>query len=348
MSDGGGISGIVKRATAWALELKPVRAYLRYSEHHGPMLADSVTYRALFSVFAGVFLGFAIAGVWLAGNPDAMDALISALDSAIPGLVGQGGLIDPDDLVQPLSLSIAGILALLGLVFTAMGAINSLRVAFRDIGDQPPSDRFFALQKLLDLALAIAVGVGLAAAAAVTFASTAALDAVAGWLGIEERTPVYSVLAWSASALVIFAIDSLVIAMMFRALSGITVAPRALWAGSLLGGFGLLVLQQLSGLFIGGATSNPLLASFGSIIALLIWFNFSSQVILIAGSYIVTGYNEERDRVHERHGASTMALRKLRRAELKAADAAAVVVQAREAVEVEQATERAERSTRPE
>jgi membrane protein len=33
------------------------------------MLADSVTYRALFSVFAGVLLGFSIAALWLAGNP---------------------------------------------------------------------------------------------------------------------------------------------------------------------------------------------------------------------------------------------------------------------------------------
>ena len=33
------------------------------------MLADSVTYRTLFSVFAGVLLGFSIAGLVLAGNP---------------------------------------------------------------------------------------------------------------------------------------------------------------------------------------------------------------------------------------------------------------------------------------
>src|SRR5688572_6961333 len=87
---------LVARVTAWALALKPVRAMLRYFEHHGPMLADSITYRTLFSVFAGVFLGFAIAGVWLAGRPEAIKALIETIDAVIPGLIGEDGLIHPD------------------------------------------------------------------------------------------------------------------------------------------------------------------------------------------------------------------------------------------------------------
>ena len=68
---GGPFAGLiawVRRVTAWALALRPVRAWFIYLEHHGPMLADSITYRTLFSVFAGVFLGFAIGGIWLSGQ----------------------------------------------------------------------------------------------------------------------------------------------------------------------------------------------------------------------------------------------------------------------------------------
>ena len=60
------------------------------------------------------------------------------------------------------------------------------------------------------------------------------------------------------------------------------------WPGAFYGAIGLTVLQQLSSLFVGGAASNPLLASFASLIALLLWFNLSAQVILIAGAYIIT------------------------------------------------------------
>ncbi|PWC04425.1 YihY/virulence factor BrkB family protein [Agromyces badenianii] len=334
-SSKGGLVAFGKRATAWALTRKPVRAFLLYLEHHGPVLADSVTYRVLFSVFAGVFLGFAVAGTWLAGNPDALDALVETVGAAIPGLVGEDGLISPDDVVQPLTLSIAGIVGLVGLVGAAIGAIGSLRVAFRAIGDQPDDQTFFLWVLLRDLLLAIGFGAALAAAAAVTFLSTTALGTLFSWFGISTHDPVFDAATRFVSIAVIFVIDTLVIAVMFRLLSGMRPRSRSLWTGAVIGGVGLTVLQLLSSLFVGGASNNPLLASFGSLIALLIWLNLSSQVILIAAAYIVTGVDEERDRVHALHGAPTLAIRRMQHAERRAADATAELVTAREAVERE-------------
>ena len=93
----GGLRARVKRLTEWALSTKPVRAFLLYQEQHGAMLADSVTYRTLFSVFAGTFLGFAIAGIWLAGNPEAIDAIIR------PPLIGR--VAKPDSVgVRPVTI----------------------------------------------------------------------------------------------------------------------------------------------------------------------------------------------------------------------------------------------------
>ena len=329
------ITAFGKRATTWALERKPVRAVLLYQEQHGPMLADSVTYRTLFSVFAGVFLGFAVAGVWLSGRPDVMEALIKTLNAAIPGLVGEDALISPDALVQPITLSVAGILALVGLLAAAIGAIGSLRTAFRRLAEQADDHTFFLWLVLRDLLLAIGFGASLAAAAAVTFLSTTALGTLFDWLGIPTRAPIYDGTTRVVSILVIFAIDTLVIAGMFRLLSGLRPRARSLWSGALIGGVGLTVLQVLSSLFVGGATTNPLLASFGSLIALLLWFNFSTQVILIAAAYIITGVDEEHDRVAARHGAPTLAMRRLRRAERRATDASAELLDARAAVERE-------------
>ncbi len=62
------MADLIRRVTAWALRLRLVRAFLVYSGARGPMLADSVTYRTLFSLFAAVLwvLGSAI---WSSGNP---------------------------------------------------------------------------------------------------------------------------------------------------------------------------------------------------------------------------------------------------------------------------------------
>jgi len=305
----------VSRSIAWALQRKPVRAFLLYSEHRGAVLADSVTYRTLFSVFAGVLLGFSIAALWLAGDPAAWQALIDAVNRVIPGLVGEDGLIKLDDITAPAGLTIAGVIATVGLAAAAIGAIGSLRTAMRAIADEMTDDVLFVWVLLRNLALAIGIGGALVAAAGVTFLGTAGVGILADLMGFSDTNPLVQFGGWFVSLLVVFALDAVAVAVLFRVLSGVRAGTKALWSGALLGAAGLTVLQQLSGLFVGGATSNPLLASFASLIALLLWLNLSSQVILIATAYIVTSVREEQDRVRYRFGATTFLQRRVQRAE---------------------------------
>lgn len=312
----GGFAGLIGSVTAWALERKVVRAALLYSERRGPMLADSVTYRALFSVFAGLLLGFSIAAIWLAGNDEAWAAIIAAIDSAVPGLVGEGGVVeDPSSIKAVGGLSIAGIISLVALVGAALGAIGSLRTAVRTIAGAVLDDVFWLWVVLRNLTLAIGIGLSFLAAAAVTFVARIGIGFVTDLLGLPSDAVAA---VWGiriVSLLVVFALDALLIFGVFRLLSGQRVSARVLWPGALLGGVGLLALQELSSLFVGGATSNPLLASFASLLALLIWLNLSAQVMLIACAYIVTGAEEEHDRVSAREGARTFAQRRVQRAQ---------------------------------
>lgn len=319
-SDAPSRPGLVARITgpviAWALARRPVRAALLYSERRGPMLADSVTYRALFSVFAGVLLGFSIAALWLSGNPDAWRAIIDAVQSAVPGLIGEDGVIDTKDLRSPASFSIAGIISLVALIGSALGAIGSLRTAIRVIAGTVQDDILFVWVMVRNLLLGLGIGVAFVLAAGITFVGQLGATWIADLLGLPSDSPL---VAWTVrllSLLVVFALDAGLIIGAFLLLSGVRPAARSLWTGALLGAFGLIVLQQLSGLFVGGATSNPLLASFASLLALLIWLNLSTQVILVASAYIVTAEEERTDRLHERFGARTFVQRRLQRAEV--------------------------------
>jgi membrane protein len=51
-------------------------------------------------------------------------------------------------------------------------------------------------------------------------------------------------------------------------------------------------MKILGGALLGGATNNPLLATFAVIIGLLIWFNLVSTVTLLAASWIAVGMND--------------------------------------------------------
>ncbi len=183
------MANLIARITAWALTLKPVRAFLLYSEHHGPMLADSVTYRALFSIFAGVLLGFSIAAFSLAGNPAALEALVAAVDAAIPGLVGEDGIIDPSTIALPAGLTLATVLAIIGLVGAAIGAIGSLRTAFRALADKLTDDLFWIWVLVRNLVIAIGIGAAFAASAVITFYANAGIGALSEWLGRSEDDP---------------------------------------------------------------------------------------------------------------------------------------------------------------
>ncbi|MDF2666087.1 MAG: putative rane protein [Microbacterium sp.] len=332
------MADLIRRVTAWALSLRLVRAFLVYSGARGPMLADSVTYRTLFSLFAAVLIGFSFAALWLSGNPAGLDALVRSVNGVVPNLVGENGLIDVRDIQAPEGLTIAGIIGTLGLVGAAIGAIGSLRSALRQIAGVTTDDTFIVWVLLRNLALALGIGVALVAAAAVTFLATAGLTLVRDLLGVSVDSWITGFLTWLVSTAIVLVLDAAAIAAAFALLSGVRTRKGTLIRGALLGGVGLVVLQQLSGLFVGGAGSNPLLATFASLIALLLWLNLSSQVILIAGAWITVATEEDHDRVRAKYGATTMIQFRVRRAEKAVRAATGELDAAREAEAKERET----------
>ncbi|MFE6734072.1 YhjD/YihY/BrkB family envelope integrity protein [Microbacterium sp. NPDC057650] len=317
-----------------ALRLRPVRAVLLHLARRGPMLADAVTYRALFSVFAAVLLGFSVAALWLAGNDAAWNAVISAVDVALPGLIakdGEGGIVDPSSIRAPAGLTIAGALSAIGLIGSALGGIGSLRAAMRTMCGTAAEDVPWLRATARNLLLAVVIGATFLAAAFLTFASGVAVRWSAGAVGMPADS---GAVFWSVRVLslcIVLALNMVLIVAAFRALSGVRAPRRALWGGALGGAVGLLVLQELSGLFVSGAKANPLLASFASLLALLIWLNLSTQVILLTTAYIAIAAEESSDRVLSRHGAQTLAQYRLRRAEQDVAVATSALRQAQRA-----------------
>lgn len=327
------IDAVVARVLRWRV----ARTWLLYSERHGPALADGITYRALFSVFAAVLLGFSAAGLWLAGDAQALSALVRTVDAAVPGLIGSGGLIDPSTITVPTGLSIAGAFSLIGLVGAALGAIASLRIALRTLAGRLADDVEWYWVILRNLGLAAGIGVAFALSAAATVIGSVGVDRIAVLLGADHAVAA----AWTeriVSLIVVFVLDTALVASVFMVLSGVRPPARTLWAGAALGGAGLLVLQQLSTVFVRSASANPLLASFAALIALLLWLNLSAQVVLLAGAWIITGVEDAEDRDSGR--PRSFAERRLDRAERLLAATTAERDAARQIVSAERGSAR--------
>jgi membrane protein len=277
----------VQRVVAWVMALKPVRVFLDYGAHRGPLLAAGLSSQAIFAVFAAIWVAFSVFGIVLSGNPELQEGLFALIASAVPGLIdtGDGGAIDPDDLVNAAVFTWTGAIALVGLFFTALGWLASARDAVRVLGDLPGPRTNFLLLKLKDLGLALGFGVLLLVSATLSVLSSQALDTVLDWIGVRDAGA-STIAARALSILLMFLLDAVVLGALYRVLAGVHIPLRFLAQGALLGAFALGVLKVLGTALLGGATNNPLLAGFAVIIGLMIWFTLLCQVILIAACWV--------------------------------------------------------------
>jgi membrane protein len=282
----------LQKLIARVMALKPVRVFQRFSAAGGEIMASGTAFQAVFAVFAGIWVGFSIFGLVLAGNTDLQDAVIDQIGKAIPGLIGDGGAISTDTLKQAGIFGWTGAIALVGLVMTAIGWLATTRDAIRRIFRLDPPKTNPVLLKLKDFGLALGFGVAIIASAAASMVSTLALTFILGVLQVDEASPVAIVAGQVVGILIVFVFDSFVLAVAFRVLSGIRIPMRRLIAGAMIGGAGLGVLKILGSALLGGATSNPLLASFAVIIGIMIFLNLVCRVILISATWIAVGMED--------------------------------------------------------
>ncbi len=274
---------------------RAVRSLQRYTATSGPILASGLAYQLLFAAFAGIWVGFAIFGSIVSGNIGLRASIITTLDQTIPGLIDDGnggGAIDPQILLDARILGLAGVIALVGLLVTALGFLNSARSATRQLFDLPPAPENFLLARLRDLGLAVGFGVLIVVSAVLSVVGTQATEFLLELIGIDDST-LARVAGRIVTLAVMFALDAVALAALFRILSEVRIPWRHLRQGVVIGAVGLGLLKVGGSLLLGGASSNPLLASFAVILGLLIWFNFVCQVILITGAWIATSVKDE-------------------------------------------------------
>ncbi|QAY61652.1 YihY/virulence factor BrkB family protein [Microbacterium protaetiae] len=286
-------SEITQRTLGWF----PIRVWRHFLRSNGFLLAASISYQALFAIFAVVYMAFAVIGIWLGASTPAgsrsIDAMIRIINLYIPNLISdhEGALISPDAVAEVARnasgvLAITGAVALVVAIWTAIGFVTFTRRAVRDIFGLPFDTRNYILLKARDLGAAVLFGLGLIAGAIVSWITSGALDALLVAFGMADRSMLSQVGVKALSALVAFIVNAVALVGLFRFLAGTSLPWRRIWPGSLLGGAAMAVLQVAVGLLLSYTPSNPLLATFSVVVAFLLWFRLVGVVILVAASWI--------------------------------------------------------------
>lgn len=284
----------------------PVRVWVHFLRCNGFILAAGISYQALFTLFAAVYVAFAAVGFWLAGSPEAVDGLIDVINGYIPGLIGESTAADPSDVpaegvglisraqVEEIvsehtsALSITGAVAMGTVIWTAIGFVTYSRKSVRDIFGLPQDTRSFIVLKARDLLAALAFGATLLIGSAMTTFGTWALSTVYEWIGVESTTTIGPLSVRLGSVLITLAINFLSLAALVRFLAGTDLRAGLVNPGAVMGASALTLMQLGAGLMWRYTPSNPLLATFAIFVVLMLWFRLVGFVILLSAAWIAT------------------------------------------------------------
>ncbi|WP_298743421.1 YihY/virulence factor BrkB family protein [uncultured Microbacterium sp.] len=288
---------LTRKTLAWF----PIRVWRHFLQHNGFLLAAAISYQSLFAIFAVIYFGGAVVGVWLGGSEQAIAGLIAIINSYIPGLIGSAdhpGLIRAED-VAAIAYSSTGVLAITGAVafvvavWTAIGFVTFTRRAVRDTFGLSFDRRNYLLLKARDLLAALMFGVSLVIGAVLAWVSSGAVELLFELFGLAGASGWVSLVSRVASIAVGFAINTAALAALIRFLTGTSLQWRLIWPGALMGGAALIVLQLGAGLLLYYTPSNPLLATFSVFIGFLLWFRLAGIVILVAASWVAVRAKDE-------------------------------------------------------
>ncbi|MFI6574615.1 YihY/virulence factor BrkB family protein [Nocardiopsis sp. NPDC050513] len=261
-----------------------VRAYERYADRNGSLLAGAVTYFTFLSFFPLIALAFAAFGfVVAAGGPELTAYLEKALDEVLPGLSDQL----PMDQVASARVG-AGVIGVLGLLYAGLNSVSELRQALHSIWLKNVKDGpGYLLRKTGDLAVMLGLGTALLFTVSFTSVAQAATTWLLSWVGLDGSVLAHLSLRALAVAIAVGA-NSLIFLLVFALLSGSGRPTRAMWRGALIGAVGFEILKAAAAILLAGTLANPVYASFAVLVGLLVWINLVMRLVMFSAAWTAT------------------------------------------------------------
>lgn len=278
----------VTELVQWFQATRVGRLNARYGAVNGAQLAGGIAYAALFSIFSVLTIAFTVFLRLVGDNEELKAAVVSAVDQALPGLLvtadNPNAPLNPDDLAIGGGLTVTTVIATVTLVLSALSVMGALATAIRAMFGlvAPPGNAVLA--KVRDLGGFVLLAGAVLATAVLGVGAGAAGGWLTGALGLDS-----ALVAWAVRGLGLltsFALDALVFAGLVRLVAGARPPARDLWVGAAIGALGTVTLRMLGTSAVGGASANPLLASFAALVTLLLWVNLAARLALYVAAFI--------------------------------------------------------------
>lgn len=265
-----------------------IRTLQHYGEVFGNQLAGAITYFGFLSFFPIIAIAFAAVGYIIDYVPGADEAVVRAIESMLPGMVGT----DPGQInVEAIASRRAGVglVGLVGLLYAGLGWMSAVRVSLRSVFSVVLEEkRNFILGKVVDLLVLALIGLILVTSVSVGTAVAAFTRTITDWLGVTD-VPGMIVVIRLGVVLVGVAANTLMFVTMYTFLTKHMVPAKAIWQGAFIAGLGFEVLKQLASLVLGSVTGNALYGVFAIMVALLVWISYFARLVVLGACWAAVG-----------------------------------------------------------
>lgn len=237
----------------------------------------ALAYYSVFSLGPVLVIAVAVAGL-VFGH----DAARGEVEAELRGLLGDAAATAVDAMLVGASKPAQGLFATaLGtaiLLFSALGVVVQLKDAFNIVWEVDAKKISGVWQFIRAYLVSLAAVLALGFLLLVSLLLTAGLSAASKYLGAAASLQV-------AGSLVSVAAIAVVFAMMFKWLPDADVAWRDVWPGAVITAVLFEIGKFLIGLYIGRLALDSTYGAAASIVILLIWVYYSSQIVLLGAEF---------------------------------------------------------------
>jgi len=263
----------------WSLVRDPVNSWL---DDNAARLAAALAYYTLLSLAPLLVIAIALAGLFF-GEEAARGHIALEVGSVVGVKAGQAIEAIVASARTPGSGIISTAVGIMVLLFGASGAFGELQTALNTIRRVKPkpgrglrgliAERFFSLLLVSGVAFFLLVSL-------VVSAALAALGRF-----FETALPGGEVLWQIVMLLLSLGVTTLCFAFIFKVVPEVEIAWKDVWAGASATALLFTLGKTLLALYIGKSGSTSAFGAAGSMVALVIWVYYSSQVLFLGAEF---------------------------------------------------------------
>jgi membrane protein len=247
-----------------------------------PRLGAALAYYTLFAIAPVLLVLIAIAGFVFGA-----EAVRGEIVGQLRGLLGTDGALLVQGLLESAARPRDGILATIigGVMFllAVTGAFNELQGALNQIWRVKPRPgsmiKEFLEHRIRSFGLVVSIGFLML----VSLAVSAGLAALGAWLNrlFPGAAPVLNIL----NILVSLAVTTMLFGLLYIILPDVKLRWRDVFVGAFVTSLLFNIGKQLIGLYLGQTATASAFGAAGSIVVLMIWVYYSSQIVLLGAEF---------------------------------------------------------------